>query len=44
LKLGQFYAYDQKNKDGVELAVTDIDGDGSLDVVGLSSNVFSLGN
>ncbi len=38
----QFFAFDQSGNDGVELTVSDLDGDGYDEVVGLSSEVFTL--
>ncbi|MEK9152547.1 MAG: hypothetical protein AAB692_04220, partial [Patescibacteria group bacterium] len=39
---GSFFAYDQKNRGGVDVAVGDIDGDGRNDIVALSTDVFGF--
>jgi len=38
----QFFAFDATEKDGVEVVATDLDGDGLSEIVGLSTNVFTL--
>jgi len=38
----QFFAFDSTGNDGVEVAASDIDEDGRAEVIGLSSDVFTL--
>jgi len=38
----QFFAYDQTERKGVEVAAADVDGDGRAEILGLSSDVFTL--
>jgi hypothetical protein len=38
----QFFAFDSTGKDGVEVAAADLDNDGLAEIIGLSSEVFTL--
>jgi len=38
----QFFAFDATGTDGIEIAAADLDGDGKAEVIGLSSDVFTL--
>lgn len=38
----QFFAFDQSGTDGLDVSATDLDGDGYAEVIGLSSDVFTL--
>lgn len=38
----QFFVGNPKGRDGTDIAVADLDGDGSAEIIGLSTNVFTL--
>ncbi|MBI4457998.1 VCBS repeat-containing protein [Candidatus Uhrbacteria bacterium] len=38
-----FFAYDEKNRNGVDVALGDLDGDGRLEIAALSTELFKLG-
>ncbi len=38
----QFFAGDAKSREGIDVAVADVEGDGFAEIVGLSTNVFTL--
>ncbi len=42
LKLGQFFAFDKNNTDGVAVAVADIDGNDKLEIIATTNNAFSF--
>ncbi len=41
-KLSEFYVFAPKEKRGLEIVASDIDGDGKAEVIGLTTNVFTL--
>lgn len=41
-KKSEFYVFDKKEKRGLEIVASDIDGDGKAEVIGLTTNVFTL--
>ncbi len=41
-KLSEFYVFDKKEKRGLEIMASDIDGDGKAEVIGLTTDVFTL--
>ncbi len=38
----EFYLFDSTDRDGLEVVVSDIDGDGLAEIIGLSADVFTL--
>jgi hypothetical protein len=38
----QFFAFDSTDKKGVEVTAADLDGDGLAEIIGLSTDVFTL--
>jgi hypothetical protein len=38
----QFFAFEEAQSNGLEVAATDLDGDGRAEIIGLSSDVFTL--
>lgn len=44
LKLGQFYAFNQTSRAGVDVTVGDIDQDGVLEIITTSNDVFAISN
>jgi hypothetical protein len=38
----EFYVFDKKERNGLEVVANDVDGDGRAEVLGLTTNVFTL--
>lgn len=41
-KKNEFYVFDKKERKGLEVVANDVDGDGRAEVIGLTTNVFTL--
>ena len=41
-KKNEFYAFDKNRRDGLEVVVSDVDVDGIAEIIGLTTDVFTL--
>ncbi len=42
IRKNEFYIFDPTQRNGLEVATTDVDGDGVQEVIGLSTDVFTM--